>query len=59
MRGFQLTFFTEQSHRHGHVALCEWLMQEAKSIGASGATLSPSTEGFGRDGKLRTFPGDR
>ncbi len=54
MRGFQLTFFTQQQRRHGHLPLGEWLLQEARSLGVAGATLIAATEGFGHDRKLHS-----
>lgn len=53
MHGYQLTFFTVQNRKHGHKPLCEWLMQEAKSLGG-GATLIAATEGFGRGHKMHS-----
>ncbi len=53
MQGYQLTFFTVQDRRHGHLQLGEWLMQEAKKLGG-GATLTAATEGFGHGHKLHS-----
>lgn len=52
MKGYQVTFFTEQSHRHGHQPLHEWLLQLGKSLGIKGGTSMVCAEGFGRSGKL-------
>lgn len=54
MRGFQLTFFTQQNRRHGGSPIGEWLVELAREIGAKGATLTVCTEGFGRDRKLHS-----
>ncbi len=51
MQGYQLTFFTQQDRRHGGLAVGEWLLQEARRLGARGATLFNASEGFGLDGK--------
>lgn len=54
MHGYQLTFFTQQDRRHRHLALAQWLLEEARALGISGATLIPATEGFGHGGKIRS-----
>ncbi len=54
MHGYQLTFFTQQDRRHHHLALAQWLLEEARTLGISGATLIPAAEGFGHDGKIRS-----
>lgn len=54
MRGYQLTFYTEQNRKHDHQPLGEWLIQQAKKMGLSGATLSNASEGFGQAHKLHT-----
>lgn len=54
MRGYQLTFFTQQDRKHGHQLLGEWLVEEADKLGIGGATMIAAMEGFGRDRKLRS-----
>lgn len=54
MHGYQLTFFTQQDRRHRGQSLAQWLIEEARNIGISGATLIPATEGFGHDRKMRS-----
>lgn len=54
MHGYQLTFFTQQDRRHRGHSLAQWLLEEARNIGISGATLIPATEGFGHDRKIRS-----
>jgi PII-like signaling protein len=54
MHGFQLTFFTQQDRRHGGQPLAQWLLEEARSLGISGATLIQAAEGFGHDRKIRS-----
>jgi PII-like signaling protein len=54
MHGFQLTFFTQQDRRHGSQPLAHWLLEEARTIGISGATMIPAAEGFGHGGKIRS-----
>jgi PII-like signaling protein len=45
--GYQLTFFTVQGHRHKGRPIGDWLVNIAKEMGLTGATLIPGTEGFG------------
>ncbi len=52
MQGFQLSFFTQQDRKHHGVPLAEWLLQEARRQGLSGATLLTAAEGFGHRGKI-------
>ncbi len=54
MHGFQLTFFTQQDRRHQHLALAQWLLEEARNLGISGATLITAAEGFGHDRKIHS-----
>lgn len=52
MQGYQVTFYTHQDKKHGHLPLAEWLLQEAKKLGAPGATMIAAEEGFGHHRKL-------
>lgn len=52
MRGWQLTFYTQQGRSHGTRSIAEWLLAEAKLLGISGATMSVAQGGYGRDGRL-------
>ena len=54
MHGYQLTFFTQQDRNHHGLSLAQWLLEEARNIGISGATLIPAAEGFGHDRKIRS-----
>ena len=47
MQGFQLTFFTQQDHRHAGKSLAHWLVEKARAMGIGGATLVAGAEGFG------------
>jgi uncharacterized protein len=47
MVGFQLTFFTQQDHRHHGKSLAQWLLEEVRAMGIRGATLIAASEGFG------------
>ena len=54
MQGFQLTFFTQQDHQHRGKPLAHWLVQEARAMGISGATLVAASEGFGRNRRIHS-----
>ena len=54
MTGYQLTFFTQQDRKHGKHSLAHWLLEEARQIGISGATLISGAEGFGHDRTIRS-----
>ena len=54
MEGYQITFFTQQSRRHGFLPMSEWLLQEAKKLGVPGVTVITATENFEHDGKLHS-----
>jgi uncharacterized protein len=54
MNGYQLSFFTQQDRKHGNHCLAHWLLEEARKMGVSGATLIAGSEGFGHDRKIRS-----
>ena len=54
MQGFQLTFFTNQDHRHHGKPLAHWLVEHARAIGIRGATLVPATESYGHHGRIHS-----
>lgn len=54
MRGYQLTFFTQQDRKHHGVPLGEWLVEEACRLKISGATLITADEGFGQHRKIHS-----
>lgn len=54
MKGYQVTFFTEQDKKHGHQPMAEWLMEFARAHGASGATASAGYESFGANGRMHS-----
>lgn len=54
MKGYQLTFFTQQDRKHGHLPLGEWLLQEGRRLGIGGATLFGASEGFGHSHKIHS-----
>jgi PII-like signaling protein len=54
MRGYQLTFFTEQNRNYGHQPICDWLLKFAEEHGASGGTLVPGAQGFDHAGRFHS-----
>ena len=54
MKGYQLTFFTQQDRKHGCLPLGEWLLQEGRKLGVAGATLFGASEGFGHSHKVHS-----
>lgn len=52
VRGYQITFYTQMSRRHGSLSVAEWLLQLAKELGIRGATLLAAQAGFGRNGRI-------
>ena len=54
MNGYQITFFTEQNQRHKGKPVGEWLLNVARELGLSGATLLPAGEGFGHRGRIHS-----
>lgn len=54
MHGFQLTFFTQQDHRHRGKSLAHWLVEEARAMGIGGATLLTATEGYGHHRRIHS-----
>jgi PII-like signaling protein len=54
MKGYQLTFFTQQDRRHQHQSLAEWLVLAARNLGVRGATLIAASEGYGQHRKIHS-----
>lgn len=54
MDGYLLTFFTQQSRTHAGVPLADWLLTQAREIGARGATVIAASAGFGHDGRFHS-----
>lgn len=51
MKGFQVTFFTQQDRRHGRTQMHEWLLAEAKALGIRGSTVLVAAEGIDHAGR--------
>lgn len=54
MKGYMLTFFTQQDKYHAHKPLAEWLMLAAKDLGVRGATIVPASEGYGHHRRIHS-----
>ncbi len=54
MKGYQITFFTQQDKRHDGKPLGDWLVQLAREMGLPGATLIAGGEGFGHLRRLHS-----
>lgn len=54
MKGFQITFFTQQDRHHGNQTLAEWLLQTARDLGLRGATLLTGSDGFGQHRRIHS-----
>ena len=48
MEGWFLRFYVHEGHRHQHVLLWEWLLQEASKMGIRGGSAFRAMAGFGR-----------
>ena len=54
MNGYQITFFTQQDHRHKGKPIGDWLIRLARELGLRGATLVAAGEGLGHHGKIHS-----
>ena len=52
MKGTILRFYVHENHTHHHVALFEWLLEQAKKLGIHGGSAFRAIAGFGRHGVL-------
>jgi len=52
MKGTLLRFYMHENHKHGHILLYEWLLEQAKQAGIHGGSAFRAIAGFGRHGKL-------
>jgi PII-like signaling protein len=51
MKGYQISFITEQNQRIEGQTVSEWLLHLAKELGIGGATTFAGVESFGSDGR--------
>ncbi|NYT35434.1 DUF190 domain-containing protein [Allopusillimonas soli] len=54
MKGYQVTFYTQQDRRHGSETMAEWLLGLAQAHGALGGTMFSAGEGFGHTGRFHS-----
>lgn len=54
MNGYQVSFFTVMGHRHKGKPIGDWLVQLAKEMRLSGATLFSAAEGFGHHRRIHS-----
>jgi len=52
MNGTLLRFYMHENRKHRHVALYEWLLEQAKGLGIHGGSAFRAIAGFGRHGIL-------
>jgi PII-like signaling protein len=54
MKGFQITFFTQQDRKYLGKPLGEWLLACARQLGAQNATLTAAGESVDSQGRLHS-----
>ncbi|HEX5865704.1 MAG TPA: DUF190 domain-containing protein, partial [Casimicrobiaceae bacterium] len=52
MKGTLLRFYVHENRTHHHIALFEWLLEQAKRMGIHGGSAFRAIAGFGRHGIL-------
>ena len=52
MNGTLLRFYLHENRMHRHIALHEWLLEQAKALGIGGGSVFCAIAGFGRHGIL-------
>jgi PII-like signaling protein len=52
MKGTLLRFYVHENRKHHHIALFEWLLEQAKKTGIHGGSAFRAIAGFGRHGIL-------
>ncbi len=52
MKGTLLRFYVHENRKHRHIALYEWLLEQAKKMGIHGGSAFRAIAGFGRHGIL-------
>ena len=52
MTGTLLRFYVHENRLHRHIALYEWLLEQAKALGIHGGSAFRAIAGFGRHGIL-------
>ncbi len=54
MKGYMITFFTQQDRRHHGKLLGEWIIHLAREMGLPGATLIAGGMGYGQHGRIHS-----
>ena len=54
MKGYQITFFTQQDHMHHGKALGQWLLLLARELELPGATMIAGSEGYGHHRRIHS-----
>lgn len=54
MNGYQITFFTQQDHRHRGRHVASWLVHLAGEMNLRGATVIPASEGIGHHHRIHS-----
>lgn len=54
MKGYQITFFTQQDHMHHGKPLGQWLLLLARDLGLPGATMIAGNEGYGHHRRIHS-----
>ena len=49
MKGYEITFFTQQDRFHRMTQISEWLLLTARDLGLRGATIVSGSEGYGHN----------
>ncbi len=52
MNGTILRFYVHENRTHKHIALFEWLLEQAKKLGIHGGSAFRAIAGYGRHGIL-------
>jgi len=52
MKGILLRFYVHENRKQHHIALFEWLLEQAKKVGIRGGSAFRAIAGFGRHGIL-------
>lgn len=53
--GYQVTFYTQQSHKHNDQGVAEWLMETLEAMGVRSATKMICQEGVGHHHHFHTY----
>jgi PII-like signaling protein len=49
MKGYEITFFTQEDRLHGLQQISEWLLHTARDLGLKGATIITGSESYGHN----------